>query len=135
MTLPEFIAWHPEEKADRRWQLIDGEPVCMAPASEKHGAIQREAARLIGDHPADKRPICRVITAPGVNFRVRLHSNVRGPDLTVVCGPATGSHLVSSPVLLLLEIPPPSNEAETWANVWAYAITPSVVDILLLSGV
>jgi Uma2 family endonuclease len=43
MTVDEFLDWEPAERADHRWHLVDGEPVCMAPASENHGAIQSEA--------------------------------------------------------------------------------------------
>ena len=133
MTVPEFIAWAPEERSDHRWQLIDGDPVCMAPASENHGAIQGEAARLIGNHLAERQPACRVITAPGVSPRVRSQSNFRVPDLAVTCAPPSGGYLVDEPVLLI-EILSPSNEPETRANVWAYATIPSVIDILLLSA-
>jgi Uma2 family endonuclease len=36
MTLDEFLAWEP---GGGKWQLIDGEPVAMAPGSDAHGAI------------------------------------------------------------------------------------------------
>lgn len=32
----------------------------------------------------------------------------------------------------MIEILSPSNQAETWANVWAYASIPSVLEILVL---
>jgi Uma2 family endonuclease len=34
--------------------------------------------------------------------------------------------------VLLIEILSPSNQAETWANVWTYATIPSVKEILVL---
>jgi Uma2 family endonuclease len=61
-TAEEFLAWD----ASGRWQLIDGEPHAMAPASPRHGAIQAEAARLIGNHLADRLPACRVVTEAGL---------------------------------------------------------------------
>jgi Uma2 family endonuclease len=39
MTTAEFFAWNPEDISVRSWQLIDGEPVAMAPAADAHGAI------------------------------------------------------------------------------------------------
>ena len=37
MTVAEFEAWQPPEALrDRRWQLMDGEPVCMAPPGADH---------------------------------------------------------------------------------------------------
>ena len=48
MTVADFQAWQPEEHPERRWQLFDGEPVSMVPATENHGRIQAEAAFLLG---------------------------------------------------------------------------------------
>ena len=42
MTLDEFLAWDSGDRSGRTWQLIDGEPVAMAPGSDAHGAIQSE---------------------------------------------------------------------------------------------
>ena len=41
MALDEFLAWAAANSGN--WQLIDGEPVAMAPGSDAHGAIQSEA--------------------------------------------------------------------------------------------
>jgi Uma2 family endonuclease len=118
MTVADFQAWQPEEHPERRWQLLDGEPVCMAPASENHGAIQAEATILLGLHLRERRPACRVITAPGVVPRVRSAANHRIPDLGVTCSPPAGGQVVSDPALLI-EILSPSHEALTRENVWA----------------
>lgn len=41
MTITEFEAWQSTGAShDRRWQLIDGEPVCMARLGDDHGSIQ-----------------------------------------------------------------------------------------------
>jgi len=37
MTVAEFLAW--DAPAPLLWQLIDGEPQAMAPASRTHSAI------------------------------------------------------------------------------------------------
>ena len=134
MTVADFQAWQPEEHPERRWQLFDGEPVCMAPASENHGAIQAEATILLGLHLRERRPGCRVTTAPGVVPRVRSAANHRIPDLGVTCSPPSGGEVVTDPVLLI-EILSPSNEAPTRKNVWAYSTVPSVAEILLLGSV
>ncbi len=134
MTVADFQAWQPEEHPERRWQLFDGEPVCMAPASENHGRIQAEAALLLGLHLRERRPGCDVVVAPGVVPRVRSAANHRIPDLGVTCSPPSGGQIVADPVLLI-EMLSPSNEALTRENVWAYSTIPSVAEILLLGGV
>jgi Uma2 family endonuclease len=47
MAMAEFLAWNPP-RGDR-WELVDGSPRAMAPSSPRHGAIQAEVARLIGN--------------------------------------------------------------------------------------
>jgi Uma2 family endonuclease len=131
MTLDEFLVWDTGDLTGRRWQLIDGEPVLMAPASEVHGAIQNELGRLLANHLlATGRP-CRVISTPGIVPRVRASENFRIPDLGVTCSPPSGEVMVPDPILLI-EILSPSNEAKTRANVWAYTTVPSVREILVV---
>ncbi|HVB67918.1 MAG TPA: Uma2 family endonuclease [Acetobacteraceae bacterium] len=131
MTVIEFLAW-PADPTGRTWQLIDGEPVAMAPASRTHGAVQSEVARLLGNHLRERGSPCLVITAPGVVPRVRADWNVRVPDLAVTCSPDDPAERLLADPVLIVEILSPSNEAETWANVWAYTTIPSVREILVL---
>jgi Uma2 family endonuclease len=133
MTVDEFLAWEPPERADHRWQLIDGEPVCMAPASENHGAIVSETTFLLISHLRAARPGCRVIAEPGTVPRMRSAINARMPDLGVTCTPPRGEHMVNEPILLI-EMLSPSNAAITRSNVWTYSTIPSVSEILLLAS-
>ena len=131
MTVDEFLVWDADDLTGRRWQLMDGEPVLMAPAAEQHGAIQAELARLLANHLAERASPCRVIAAPGIVPRVRANENFRVPDLGVTCAPPSREVMVLEPVLLI-EILSPSNEPETRANVWTYTTIPSVQEILLV---
>jgi Uma2 family endonuclease len=133
MTLAEFFAWNPEDPSVRSWQLIDGEPVAMAPATEAHGALQSEIGRLLGNHLLARGGPCRVISEPGIVPRVRSDRNYRVPDLGVTCAPPSSALMVAEPILLI-EILSPSNEVETWANIWAYTTIPSVMEILIVSS-
>jgi Uma2 family endonuclease len=69
MTVTEFLAWNPQDSD--RCELIDGTPQAMAPAAPRHGAIQNEVGRLIGNRLAELRPACRVITETGIQPKVR----------------------------------------------------------------
>ncbi|HET6374812.1 MAG TPA: Uma2 family endonuclease [Methylocella sp.] len=130
MTVAEFFAWTPPP--GQMWQLVDGEPQAMAPASRTHGAIQSELARLIGNTLSDQGSPCTVITTPGVIPRVQSETNIRIPDLAVTCsGYGEEEQALTNPVLLV-EILSPSNQAETWSNVWTYTTIPSVKEILVL---
>lgn len=129
MTLTEFLSWDPADPSGRAWQLIDGEPVAMAPASETHAALQGEIGRLIGNHLVERGGLCRLLSQPGIVPRVRANRNFRIPDLAVTCAPPALGLMAADPVLLI-EILSPSNEAQTRANIWAYTTIPSVREIV-----
>ena len=133
MSVEEFLAWNPRESD--RWELIDGTPCAMSPAGLRHGAIQSEVGRLVGNHLAEHRPACRVITEPGIQPRVRASLNVRVPDLAITCNPPGLEDRLLHEPLIVVEILSPSNRAETWANVWSYVTIPSVQEILVLHTV
>jgi Uma2 family endonuclease len=133
MTVTEFLAW-PGDPSKRRYQLVEGEPVAMAPAARRHGAIQAELGALLRNHLRERGSPCIVITEPGISPRIRTEWNVRIPDLAVTCGPDDGQHLVADPVLVV-ELLSPSNEAETWANVWTYSTVPTVREMLVVSTI
>jgi Uma2 family endonuclease len=130
MTVAEFFVWNPPSA--QLWQLVDGEPQAMAPASITHGAIQNELGRLIANHFDEQKNPCRVIATPGVIPRVQSETNVRIPDLAVTCSGYDAEESALVDPVLLIEILSPSNQAETWANVWAYTTIPSVQEILVL---
>lgn len=132
MTLSEFLAW--DAPGETRWQLVDGEPIAMAPTSRTQGTLQGELARLIGNHLVDGGNRCAAITAPGIVPRVRTNENFRIPDLAVTCTQYdTEEYDVSNPVLIV-EILSPSNRADTWRNIWVFTTIPSLREILILSS-
>jgi len=130
MTVAEFFAWTPP--TSEAWQLVDGEPQAMAPAGITHGAIQAELGALIRNHFEESGSPCRVITAPGVIPRAQSETNVRIPDLAVTCSARDEEEQALSSPFLVIEILSPGNQAETYANVWAYTTIPSVQEILVL---
>ncbi len=134
MTLSEFLQWEPAEPTVRSWQLIDGEPVAMAPGSDAHGAIQAELAALLRNHPVQQGSSCRVATEPGIVPKLRADRNYRIPDIGVTCAPPSRDLMFPEPILLI-EILSPSNEVETWANVWTYASIRSVTEILVVNTI
>lgn len=127
MTVAEFLDW-PTPDGSTRWELVDGSPVAMAPASDRHATIHAEAARLIGNHLAQHRPDCRVLIEPGVQSD---DHNLRIPDLVVNCAPIDPTTRLSTP-LLIVEILSPSNWRKTWDNVLRYTATHGVAEILVL---
>ena len=97
MTLDEFLSWDPHDRSGRTWQLIDGEPVAMAPGNDTHGSLQAEIGALLGNHLLAQGSACRVVTKPGIVPRVRANRNYRVPDLGVTCAPRRAIPCCRSP--------------------------------------
>src|ERR1700736_5876157 len=133
MTVAEFLAWDAGD--GRLWQLVDGDPQAMAPPSRTHGALQNELGSLILNHLSERSSLCSVLANPGVVPRIQAEHNVRIPDLAVICSDYESEEPVIADPVLIVEILSPSNEAETWANVWAYTTIPSVREIVVLRTV
>ena len=130
MDVAEFLDW--DAPTPGHWQLVDGEPRAVAPASLPHNSILFELGALIRDHFLAQGSACRIIPTLGVIPRVRADRNFRIPDLGVTCSPEPlEGYDLPNPVLLV-EILSPSNQSETWGNVWTYTTIPSVQEILVI---
>lgn len=130
MTMSEFLVW--DAPSGPPWQLVDGEPRSMAPASRTHNSIQGELGSLIRNHLIERGGPCFVIPNAGIVPRVRAESNFRITDLAVTCSPYQEEEYAITDPVLVIEILSPSNKPETWANVWAYTTIPSVQEILIV---
>ena len=130
MSVDEFLAWEPGD--GRAWQLVDGEPQAMATANRTHGTLQGELGSLIRNHMRAQGSPRTLVMNPGVVPRVNAGTNMCIPDLAVTCSPADREETALTAPVLLIEILSPSNQAETWSNVWTYTTIPSVREILVL---
>ena len=131
MTVAEFLEWDSGAPTGALWQLRDGEPEMMAPASDPHGSIQSELAYLLTTHLRSRGSHCRAVVAPGVVPAQRSEQNCLVPDLGITCAPPAGARLLHEPVVLI-EILSPTNVSKTRANVLAYRTIPSVAEIVIL---
>jgi len=130
LSLRDFLNWEPGDGV--RYELVNGDPRAMAPAGTIHGLLQNELGRLIGNHLRQRNTNCDVLTNPGVIPHLLKSHNFRIPDLGVTCSPTTPNLAAIPDPVLLIEILSPSNQADTWSNVWAYTSIPSVQEILVL---
>lgn len=130
MSVHDFLSWVPSD--GRMWQLVDGEPQAMAPPNRTHGTLQGELGSIIRNHLQDKDSPRTLVVTPGVLPHVQAAHNMRVPDLAVTCSDYEAEKTGLTDPVLIVGILSPSNQAETWANVWAYTTIPSVREILLL---
>lgn len=132
MTVAEFRRW--ADRQPGKWELVDGQPRAMAPASSTHALIQLRAGVLIENHLDVIRSPCRAMTeAPVVPTSFRRH-NARAADLAVTCSPPGEDVWEIMDPVFILEVLSPTNEQDTRENVWAYMTIPSVRQILLLAS-
>ena len=130
MTLTEFLTW--DAPGPGRWQLIDGVPLAMAPAGSTHGILQTTIGSLIHTHLTARGGPCVAMSNPGVIPAFRATRNFFIPDAAVTCAESDiGVPGIRHPILVI-EILSPSNHAETWRNIRAYMLIPSVREILVI---
>jgi Uma2 family endonuclease len=131
MTVAEFLDWDSGDRTGALWQLRDGEPEMMAPASDPHGSIQARLAYLLIAHLDARGGPCRVVVAPGVVPSQRSEENCLVPDLGITCALPAGARLLHEPVVLI-EILSPTDVSKTRANVRAYTTILTVAEIVVL---
>src|SRR4051812_30317526 len=83
MSVEEFLHWDPG--GDRRYELIDGRPVAMAPPAAAHRIVAGRLARHIGA-ALDRRPPCTVQPEAGVRIPAKSYTFYEA-DLAVTCRP------------------------------------------------
>lgn len=130
MTVAEFLTWDPPD--GRMWQLVDGMPTAMAPASQRHNAVLGELLRLVGNHLLERGGPCRAVPTPGIVTPKHPDRNMRIPDMAVTCSDLDDDEADVKEPILIVEVLSPSNQAETWINVWTYTMMPSVQEVVVL---
>jgi len=128
-TVEEFLAW--DDGTDRRYELVDGRIVAMAPPSEAHGTI---VANLAAELRNRLRPPCRVVGEAGVVPADRDDSYYQ-TDLLVTCAPPErGRRHPVDPVLIVEVLSPSTADHDRGRKVEDYSRLPSVQEILLVSS-
>jgi Uma2 family endonuclease len=127
MTLAEFLQW--DDGADRRYELLDGVAVMMAPGLEAHGEL---AAALGAEIRARLQPPCRVISEAGIAVPDRADTYYVA-DLAVTCAPREpGRRMVVEPVLVVEIRSPARDEINQWRKVATFRTLRSMQEILVV---
>ncbi|WP_438345073.1 Uma2 family endonuclease [Methylorubrum populi] len=97
MRVAEYQVWVADRPDEERWELIDGEPVPMAPQSERHQQIVLNLARKLSDIARDRGG--RAI--PGIAvLSDSLDTFAPIPDVVVRCGPPLNDGYARDPILV-----------------------------------
>jgi Uma2 family endonuclease len=127
MNLEEFLPW--QEHREKRYELVDGQPVAMAGAKQTHDRIVVNSIIRIGGK-LDGNP-CRPFSADlTVVTRER---NGRHPDFGVDCGPFDPESVVAADPRVVLEVFSPSTRRmDQIAKLDEYKAVPSIEHIVLV---
>jgi len=127
MSLAEFLDW--DDGTDRRYQLVDGVPVMMAPTLEAHGEL---VVNLGAEIRSRLGPPCRVISEAGVTVPDRADTYYIA-DLAVTCAPREpGRRMVAEPVAIVEVLSPSTDQVDRWRKVADYRTLPSVQEIVVV---
>jgi Uma2 family endonuclease len=128
-TVDEFLAW--DDGTDRRYELIGGQIVAMAPPSEAHAAI---VINLGAELRSRLRPPCRVLAELGVRLPDREDSFYQF-DLAVTCAPADPARrYVAEPELIVEVLSPSTALHDRGRKLDHYRQLASLTEILLVAS-
>jgi len=128
-TIADFLAW--SDGTDRRYELIDGAPVAMAPPSEAHGTIVMNLGSALN---AQLQPPCRVIAEAGILLADRDDAWYQA-DLAISCTPPEpGRSHVAEPILIAEVLSPSTAIHDRGLKLVDYCRLASVREILLVSS-
>ncbi|MGX5775217.1 Uma2 family endonuclease [Methylorubrum zatmanii] len=97
MRVAEYQAWVADRPDEERWELIDGEPLLMAPQSERHQLIVANLIRHL--RPLGRDRACRAI--PGIAvLSDTMDTFAPIPDVVVRCGPPLKDGYARDPILV-----------------------------------
>jgi Uma2 family endonuclease len=132
MTVSDFLELPSHGQIGKR-ELVHGVVRAMAPPSPTHGVLQARIAGRIDAHLTKRKSPCRVGTEVGVIPIWDPKHNLRQPDITVTCKPATRGERTFPDPILIIQILSPSNEQDTWESIQACATIASLTEIVVVA--
>jgi Uma2 family endonuclease len=122
----EMIRPYPDEE---RWELLDGEPVLMAPQSERHQTLVANLLRALG--PAADARDCRILPGLGIlNDAVDDYAPI--PDLVVRCGPPLPGGYAKDPVLIAEVLSPTTRNNDRGRKADFYETLPTLRTFMIV---
>jgi Uma2 family endonuclease len=133
MTVEVFLDWLDEQPEGRRYELVDGEPVAMAPERVAHARLKAAIWAELRDGIRARGLPCEALP-DGMTVRIDQH-NAYEPDAVVQCGgqPLPDDAVFVPNPLVVVEVLSPSTRArDAGAKLDDYFRLPSVRHYLLV---
>lgn len=131
MTVADYLDWAIRQPSGR-FELVDGEPVRMAPERARHNKVKGRVFRALDDAVARAGLACEVFT-DGMTVVIDEHT-AREPDASVQCGVAQDleSMIVAAPVIVVEVASPSSERDDTGTKLVEYFSVPTIAHYLVL---
>ncbi|MFG5118788.1 Uma2 family endonuclease [Methylorubrum sp. POS3] len=129
MRVAEYKEWVAARPEGERWELIDGAPVMMAPAKDRHHRIVYNLLRALGDL-ADPRG-CWAQTGLAV-LSEAMDDYAPIPDVLVRCGTELPDGYAQDPLLLAEVLSPSTMINDRGFKAAFYQSIPSLRTLLLI---
>jgi len=100
-TVEDFLAW--DDGTDRRYELVGGEVIAMAPPAEAHGTIVANLTIRIG---TKLEAPCRVVGEAGIVLPDRDDTYYQADLAVTFTSPEAGRQHVAEPVLIVEVLSP-----------------------------
>ena len=131
VTLDEFLCW--DDGTDRRYELIGGSPVAMAPPAEAHSMLVVHLVSRIDAVLSARRP-CRALIEAGITRPDRADTYFVA-DIAVTCAPVEPGRQATEDPILIVEILSPSTERhDRRVKLTAYRQIETVQEIALVAS-
>ena len=127
-TLDEFLAF--DDGTDRRYELVRGEIVAIAPPSGIHSVLAGRLALVIGSR---LKPPCEVGVEAGIILPDRDDTWYQA-DLAIGCSGFTPERHLADPVLIVEVLSPSTSATDLARKLPDYRTLPSLRDILVVSS-
>jgi Uma2 family endonuclease len=131
MTVPEFLAWA-ETQEKPRYELIDGQPVAMAPERSEHVEAKLSAAVALRA-AIDRSGVACQAFVEGLTVEID-QSTGYVPDALVNCGEPVprGSMTAPNPVIVVEVLSPSTRGIDTTVKLAGYFRVPSLKHYLVV---
>jgi Uma2 family endonuclease len=132
MTGDEFIAWAMEQPEGKRYELVAGEVVAMAPERVGHARMKGRMYTRLWEAIRTASLPCEVFP-DGMSVRVD-PTTVYEPDAMVRCGPPVDDNAteITDPLIVIEVVSPSSRKRDTGSKLEDYFRIPSVRHYLIV---
>jgi Uma2 family endonuclease len=132
MTGDEFITWAMEQPEGKRYELVAGEVVAMAPERVAHGRMKGRIYEGFASAIRAARLPCEAFP-DGISVPID-ETTIYEPDALVRCGPSLDDNAtqVTDPLILVEVVSPSSRKRDTGSKLEDYFRLPSVRHYLIV---